>query len=319
MASPALRLAYALLLAVPFFLLNAASASDHMPLDTVLIQDGDVTVTVADVEAVLAAMPPGRDRSQVSEMTVHQILDSLFLNRMIADELSPEQATEILASLPAAETADSDPVSEARLRQRREIVLARARLRELDAEVDMDGVRQLALERYTADRGQFRVPEQVRARHILIRLQDRTDEEALAQAQALHERLKDAPEQFAELAETHSEDPGSAARGGDLGVFGRGRMVPAFEEAAFSQTPGVVGEPVETRFGYHLILVEEHQPERQLAFDEVEGRLVEAALRERVQTLRADHAQAIRERPTATVHWDAVEQLVESLRHSSQR
>jgi hypothetical protein len=75
----------------------------------------------------------------------------------------------------------------------------------------------------------------------------------------LRARIVDGGEDFAELARQYSEDPGSAPRGGDLGFFGRGQMARAFEDAAFSLETGQVSEPVRTRFGFHLIRVDERR------------------------------------------------------------
>ncbi len=97
----------------------------------------------------------------------------------------------------------------------------------------------------------------IRARHILIRAPE-DDAEAHRQAYQEALELKRQLEQgadFATLAREHSDDPGSARQGGDLGWFGRGRMVEPFEKAAFSAPIGRVVGPVETRFGYHLIEV----------------------------------------------------------------
>lgn len=85
--------------------------------------------------------------------------------------------------------------------------------------------------------------DQVHARHILV-----TNE---YEAQDLVRKLDEGAD-FGELAQKFSLCP-SKARGGDLGIFGRGRMVEAFETAAFALQPGQVSEPVKTRFGYHLI------------------------------------------------------------------
>jgi len=79
---------------------------------------------------------------------------------------------------------------------------------------------------------------------------------SLDEAQGLLERIK-AGEDFSELARQYSQDPGSAAAGGDLGWFGRGVMVQEFEDAAFALKPGEMSELVETQFGYHIILVDE--------------------------------------------------------------
>ena len=88
--------------------------------------------------------------------------------------------------------------------------------------------------------------EQVRARHILIK-----DAQL---ATSVYGKLKSG-ENFAEAASQYSEDTGSAVNGGDLGWFGRGAMVSEFEQAAFSQPIGEIGEPVQSEFGYHIIQV----------------------------------------------------------------
>ena len=98
----------------------------------------------------------------------------------------------------------------------------------------------------------------VRARHILFGQRGDTDEQRDAQRrQALDVMARlESGESFEALARQYSQDPGSAARGGDLGWFGKGRMVPPFENAAFAATVGEVVGPVESDFGYHLIKVE---------------------------------------------------------------
>ncbi|MEA3337184.1 MAG: peptidylprolyl isomerase [Chloroflexota bacterium] len=102
--------------------------------------------------------------------------------------------------------------------------------------------------------------EQVSARHILISLPEDASEgdeqQALASAIEISQRLKDG-EDFAELAAEFSEDTSNAENGGDLGFFGRGRMVPEFEEAAFSLPIGEISDPVRTVFGYHIIRVDD--------------------------------------------------------------
>jgi peptidyl-prolyl cis-trans isomerase C len=116
---------------------------------------------------------------------------------------------------------------------------------------------------YTANPAKFRLPERVRARHILVKVTPGEGEEAKRAArekiESILEELR-AGEDFAEAARKRSEDS-SAARGGDLGTFPRGSMVKPFEDAAFALEAGAVSDPVETPFGYHIIKVEERIPE----------------------------------------------------------
>ncbi|HXV37118.1 MAG TPA: peptidylprolyl isomerase [Myxococcota bacterium] len=122
----------------------------------------------------------------------------------------------------------------------------------------------------------YDVPEQVRARHILLSVAaDASPEQREAvrlRAEGLLERVR-AGADFAELAREHSEDPGSRSEGGDLGFFARGQMVGAFEEAAFAREPGELGELVETEYGFHILQVEEHRAAQQRSFEKVRDEL----------------------------------------------
>jgi len=107
----------------------------------------------------------------------------------------------------------------------------------------------------------YEVKEQVKASHILIRFPEDADDKTKQQkkelADTLLQQVKDGKD-FAELARAMSDDPGSAAKGGDLGYFERGVMVAPFEAAAFSLKPGEISNLVESSFGYHIIKVEEY-------------------------------------------------------------
>jgi len=112
--------------------------------------------------------------------------------------------------------------------------------------------------------------EEVHARHILVKLPPNPDDAAKAKAKADAEDLLKqvrAGGDFEALAKNHSQDPGSAPKGGDLGFFPRGRMVPAFDAAAFALEPGTVSDLVETPFGFHIIKVEEKKPGGPRPFD----------------------------------------------------
>jgi parvulin-like peptidyl-prolyl isomerase len=127
-------------------------------------------------------------------------------------------------------------------------------------------------EYYTRNKQSLGVPEQVRARHILFRVDPDASQDEKNQiqerAQAVLKRVQ-AGEGFAELAAAHSDDAGSKAKGGDLGYFSPGQMVPDFEDVAFYTNPGETSDIVETKYGYHIIKVEDHIEARERSFEEM--------------------------------------------------
>lgn len=128
---------------------------------------------------------------------------------------------------------------------------------------------------YDKNKGKYVEEEQVRARHILIKVPPEvspTDEAKLkGKADDALKRVKQG-EDFAGLA-TELSDDGSKENGGDLGFFPRGRMVPAFEEVAFTLQPGQTSDVVRSQFGYHIIKVEDRKTGRALAFDEAKSQV----------------------------------------------
>src|SRR5947209_8484447 len=112
---------------------------------------------------------------------------------------------------------------------------------------------------------------------------------ARKKAEELLAKLK-AGGDFAALAKERSEDAGSAANGGDLGLFTRGRMTPAFEEAAFALQGGGLSDVVETPFGFHVIKVEEHRPGGAKPLETVHDEIADTLKRERSLALARKHA-----------------------------
>ncbi len=114
---------------------------------------------------------------------------------------------------------------------------------------------------YNDNAAKFQGDEKRRASHILIGFGPGATPEAKAQAKKKAEEIlaevKKNPAKFAELAKKNSQDPGSAEKGGDLGMFGRGAMVKAFEDAAYSMKPGQVSDLVQSEFGFHIIKLTE--------------------------------------------------------------
>ena len=122
----------------------------------------------------------------------------------------------------------------------------------------------------------FDAGERVRASHILLRVPEGAapgiKKAQRAKAEAALARVRKG-EDFAAVARQVSEDPGSAPRGGDLGAFGKGQMVPAFEQAAFALPAGQVSGLVESPFGFHVIKVQERLPAGKVPFDPVKEQI----------------------------------------------
>jgi peptidyl-prolyl cis-trans isomerase D len=151
---------------------------------------------------------------------------------------------------------------------------------------------------YDQHRDEYRVPEQVKVSHILIKTPlpapgAKEDEKAVADARAKAEdilkQLK-AGGDFAKLAEKYSDDPGSAKSGGELGWIGRGRTVPEFEKAAFSLGKGQTSDLVKSSYGFHIIHVEDKQQAHLKTLAEVKSEIEEKVKQQK--TARATEAAA---------------------------
>lgn len=128
---------------------------------------------------------------------------------------------------------------------------------------------------YANNPEKFQTGKQVRASHILISTKPEESEDVRAQKRLNIAKLKGEitnGANFAEAASNHSNCP-SKSNGGDLGFFEKGKMVPAFEEAAFQLKVGEVSDIVETQFGYHLIMVTEHKDKNTIPLEELKDKI----------------------------------------------
>ena len=137
-------------------------------------------------------------------------------------------------------------------------------------EVSAEGVRKY----YDEHQNDFGATEERQAAHILITVAavapQAEQDAARAQAEKLLQQVRQNPARFAELAKQNSQDPGSAANGGDLGFFGRGMMVKPFEDTAFALKQDEISGLVKSDFGYHIIKLLAVKPARLLSFDEAQ-------------------------------------------------
>jgi peptidyl-prolyl cis-trans isomerase C len=142
---------------------------------------------------------------------------------------------------------------------------------------------------------------QIHASHILVK-----DEDVAKQIQG---EVKAHPEKFAELAKAKSTDSGSAQKGGDLGTFGQGRMVPDFERVAFALQPGQVSDVVKTQYGYHIIIVTERKEGERKPFDQVKEQ-IRATLRNKLlQDQMQGHFDSLKKNANLKLDDDALARI----------
>lgn len=231
----------------------AAPAAKPAPAeDPVVFTVGSESMTRSQFEQFLANLPDQVRAQTASPAGKRQLAERLAEVKYLAQEARKRQL-------------DKKPSVQQQIQLQTEGVLAGL----LVQDIRENGVspEEELRKYYDEHKGEY---EQAKARHILIRFKgsrvplkqgqkDLTEEESLAKANELRNRIVNG-EDFAALAKAESDDTNSGAQGGDLGSFARGRMVAAFETAAFAQPVGVVGEPVKSPFGYHIIQVQERGP-----------------------------------------------------------
>jgi len=156
--------------------------------------------------------------------------------------------------------------------------------------VDMQAIRNRTqvsaedIQRYYDDnKEQYSTPEQVRASHILLKTEGKDEAAVKKQAEDLLAKVK-AGADFAKLATEYSEDDSSKVKGGDLDFFGKGRMVPEFDKAAFSMKPGEISDLVKSQFGYHIIKVTDKKAATTKPLDEVRAQIEDQIKWDRAQT-----------------------------------
>lgn len=227
-----------------------------------LVQGKGVAITPSDMRADAERMPPEMRNIVLSEPgKVGQLAENLYIRR-------------VLAQRAVAQGMDKDSSTAAALAVAHDKVLSDALLAAMDkknmpSDTDLEAMAKTV---YQASPERFKTGEQVHIRHILL---PKEGDNARADAEAVLKQLKNGAD-FAALAKERSKDPGSAAKGGDLGTFEHGRMVPEFDKAAFElQKPGDLSNIVETKFGYHILQLVDKKPAAIKSYAEVHDALVQ--------------------------------------------
>lgn len=265
----------------------------------VLLTAPGIEVTTLDVLAEMQRVPAEQRAGMLTKPeTVGQIVQNIFLRRALT------------------QTADQQGIGQSPLLQRlnqlnRERLITDAYLEVLDKknELTLSDAEKLAATEYKVNPKSFEAPEEVEASHILIRFGD-NKEAAKAKAEAILADLKNGAD-FATVAKEKSEDPGSGAKGGDLGRFGRGRMVKPFEDAAFAlKKPGELSGLVESQFGYHILKLKKHDMTRVRAFADVKEELVKSLQQKSIVDGRKLEAERLNNE--ANIQGDALKRFVDA-------
>jgi peptidyl-prolyl cis-trans isomerase C len=157
---------------------------------------------------------------------------------------------------------------------------------------------------YDEHKSEFMDPEQLQASHILIRVKDPAneaeDKAAKEKAEELLKKVQGGGD-FAAIAKESSDCP-SSAKGGDLGFFSKGQMVPEFEKAAFELKKGEISGVVKTKFGYHIIKVTDKKEARQMTLDEVKDQIKDQLMREKQKTAFDDYTNNLKSKATIKIN-----------------
>ncbi len=233
----------------------------------------DHPITNHELEQRLESLPPQIRHQFASGPRRRQLLDQVILGYLMAEEAKKEGL-------------DHTQEFKEQLAQAREALLARLYMKKHVEREAQPTEAELRAE-YQKRLPQLTPSPQVHARHILVKTKE--------EAEAVRKRIVEGGEDFAKVAKEVSIGP-SKSKGGDLGYFGRGRMVPAFEKAAFALKPGEVSEPVKTQFGWHIIKVEDKKEAKPPTFEQVRDRLARQLVQERYRSQLTALSEALKKK-----------------------
>lgn len=245
--------------------------------EVVLMRYGATDLTSAELRTFMDLAVPEEQRSvlMASESRLKNLVAKLFITHLLAADAEKRELThDELAFMEAA-----------RVRQLSQLQLEHVwnKAEKLDYEA-------IALENYKANPEKFEVPEAVHARHILISTKNRSDEEAKSLAARVLVEVAQPDASFEDLALKYSDDVSVRKNKGDLGYFGRKKMVPEFEGAVFAENkPGAYIGPIKTAFGYHIIQYMGKREQSVKPFEVVREELIkEAKINHRTRVVEAE-------------------------------
>ncbi len=268
---------------------GAGAAAKPADQGEVIARYGDETLTAEELVVELGRLPQ-RSRALMDVDARRRFVENHVLNELLYAEGLRQGFAE-------------DPEIERQVNElRRRLIVQRVvrKLQDIPPVTD-EQVRQ----HYEANPDRYSTTT-IRARHILVK-----DE---AKARELRDEVLKNPERFAEVAKANSADTASARKGGDLGFFGHGRMVPEFEAAAFAlKTPGEISEVVKTPYGYHIIQLEERREGEPKPFEQVKEQIRATLRNEALQARTQQYYEQLKQQANLTIDEAALERVAKSM------
>ncbi len=270
--------------------------------ETVLISNSRAVVTKADYDAEVLRMP--NEIRQVFPTDPHRV--SGMVNNL--------RTTKTLAAEARALGIDKERDAKRRIASETDRLLAAMLLDRFDAESGREfdarpGTDQVARERYLVNKAKYQVPEQVSATHILFEVPKHSSDEAKKLAQDARARIVAGADMNA-LAREISEDPSAKRNDGKLDWFVREKMDPAFSQAVFAlKAVGDVSEPVQSRFGWHVVRLDGRRGGGTRPYDEVKPEIVADLRKAYIDERRAARVAELRDDPKTEINNAAIELL----------
>jgi parvulin-like peptidyl-prolyl isomerase len=261
-------------------------ATSILSAETLVTVNG-TKITQTDVDSALMNATQGRFNQVPPEKQVEfrrQVLDQLVAKELIYTDA---KKTGVLNS-----SEFKDEYQKVQEKVKKEIAVQIWQKNQLDkVTVSSSDLKKY----YDENKAEFKEPESVRARHILVK----TKEEAETLLKDLKLKGQELEDKFIELAKEKSVGP-SGPKGGDLGYFAKGQMVPEFNDKVFSMKVGTVSEPVKTQFGYHLIYLEDKKAAQNLSFDEVKSFIEQRLKLEKFKVAIVETMKKLQEKASIT-------------------
>ncbi len=275
----------------------AVAQDKSLPPGVVAEQNG-VQVTLQDIDA-FAARIPEKDRGGFFDSPKR--IESTILGLLLKKQLTAQAR---------AEKLDADPLVQRRVALSTEEALAAVQLEHYKDSLKQPDFSELAREYYLAHKGEFVEPGEVDVVHVLVSTKDRSEDEARARIGKVEAAARAHPDTFDKLVDEYSDDPSKADNHGLIEHAESGNMAAPFAKAALALTKvGQVSPIVKTEFGYHVLKLVRHKPDRQKSFDEIKVALIEKLRGDWVDQQMAQYTGDLRGKPL-----QASPDLVASLR-----